>query len=139
MATNKVQIIQDWPEPRKVKDIPILPRVRKLLPSLHLRIFSDRRPAHVAPPERVSFALNDECHSALVETLKKAFTSAPVLTHGIPDTPITVETNASNYALAAVLASTTSAGELHPVACHSCTFQVAEHNYDVTLRVTHDI
>src|SRR5882724_4532736 len=35
-----------------------------------------------------------ECHSAF-EALKKAFTTAPVLTHWIPDTQITVETDTS--------------------------------------------
>ena len=57
--------------------------------------------------------------------------SAPVLTHWIPDIQITVETDASNYALTDVLLITTSSGELHPVAFHSHTFQVTEHNYDV--------
>src|SRR5882724_10385068 len=38
----------------------------------------------------------DECRSAF-KALKKAFTTAPVLTHWIPDTQITVETDASNY------------------------------------------
>src|SRR5882724_11260964 len=56
----------------------------------------------------------DECHSAF-EALKKAFTTAPVLTHWIPDNQITVETNASNYALTAVLSIMTSNGELHPI------------------------
>src|SRR5882724_4908540 len=37
---------------------------------------------------------SDECHSAF-EALKKAFTTALVLTHWIPDTQITVETDAS--------------------------------------------
>jgi len=50
---------------------------------------------------------SDECHSAF-EALKKAFTTAPVLTHWIPDTQITVKTDASDYALAAVLSITTS-------------------------------
>src|SRR5882724_10288710 len=49
----------------------------------------------------------NECRSAF-EALKKAFTTAPVLTHWIPDTQITVKTNASDYALTAVLSITTS-------------------------------
>ena len=63
--------------------------------------------------------------------LKKAFTSAPVSTHWMLDVPITVETDASNYALAAVLSVTTPSGELHPGAFHSCTFHAPECNYDV--------
>ena len=55
----------------------------------------------------------------------------PVLTHWMPDIPITIETDASDYALAAVLSITTPSGELHPVAFHSLTFHTPERNYDV--------
>ena len=71
-----------------------------------------------------------ECHSAF-EALKKAFTTALVLTHWIPDTQITVKTDASDYALAAVLSITNSNGKLHPIAFHSQTFSTPELNYDV--------
>jgi len=63
------------------------------------------------------YNFTDECRLAF-EALKKAFTTMPVLTHWIPDTQITVETDASNYALAAVLSITTLDGELHPIAFH---------------------
>ena len=56
---------------------------------------------------------------------------APVLTHWLPDTPITVETDTSDYTLAAVLSIMTPSSELHLVAFHSCTFHEPEHNYDV--------
>ena len=72
----------------------------------------------------------DECCSAF-EALKKAFTTAPVLTHWILDTQITVKTDASDYVLAAVLSITTSNGEIHPIAFHSRTFSTPELNYDV--------
>src|SRR6266481_2586781 len=49
----------------------------------------------------------------------------------MPDTPITVKTDASDYVLAAVLSITTPSGELHPVAFHSHTFHKPERNYDV--------
>ena len=44
---------------------------------------------------------------------------APVLTHWIPDTPIMVETDASDYALAAVLSIHTPDGDYHLVTFHS--------------------
>ena len=47
------------------------------------------------------------------------------------DVPITVETDASDYALTAVLSVMTPSGELHLVAFHSCTFHTLERNYDV--------
>jgi hypothetical protein len=73
---------------------------------------------------------NTKCQEAL-ETLKKAFTRAPVLTHWIPDQPVVVETDASDYALAAIISQITPENELHPIAFHSRTFNGAELNYDV--------
>jgi len=61
----------------------------------------------------------------------KAFTTALVLTHWIPDTQITVKTDTSNYALTAVLSITTPDGKLHPIAFHSQTFSALELNYSV--------
>ena len=67
------------------------------------------------------------------EALKAAFTSAPVLTHWVPDKLIIVETDASDYALGAILSIQIDSGEIHPVAFHSRTFSAPELNYD-----THD-
>jgi len=44
-----------------------------------------------------------------------------------------VETDASDYALTAILSIVNKDNEVHPVAFHSCTFTVVELNYD-----THD-
>ena len=102
MAQNKVQIIQDWPELRKVKDIQsflgfanfyrrfIYEYSRIIIPLMHLTC------------KNIPWNFTDECRSAF-NTLKKAFTTAPVLTHWIPDTQITVKTDASDYALTAIL------------------------------------
>ena len=64
------------------------------------------------------------------EAPKKAFTTAPVLTHWILDTQITVKTDASDYTLAAVLSIMTLNGNLHPIAFH-WNFSALELNYDV--------
>jgi RNase H-like domain found in reverse transcriptase len=63
--------------------------------------------------------------------LKKAFTTAPVLTHWIPDAPLIVETDASDYPLTAILSLRTSDGKLHLVTFHSRTFTFPELNYNV--------
>jgi len=64
------------------------------------------------------------------QTLKDAFTSAPVLHHWLPDHQLVVETDASDYALAAIL-SIIIDSELYPVAFLSRTFTPTELNYDV--------
>jgi len=42
-----------------------------------------------------------------------------------------VETNASDYALTAILFITTKDHEIHPIAFHSQTFSALELNYDI--------
>jgi hypothetical protein len=66
-----------------------------------------------------------------INSLKKAFTTALILTPWIPDCPLIVETDALDYALAAILSMITPDGELHPIVFHSQTFSGAELNYDI--------
>jgi hypothetical protein len=49
----------------------------------------------------------------------------------MPDAPLIVETDASDYALAAILSIIDTDGEVHPVAFLSRTFSTTELNYDV--------
>src|SRR5882724_2797339 len=130
MAPYKVQIIQDWLEPQKVKDIQSFLRFTNFYCRFIFRYSEITVPLMHLTCKGTPWHFTDECHSAF-EALKKAFTTAPVLTHWIPDTQITVETDASNYALAAVLSIMTSNGKLHPIVFHSQTFSAPELNYDV--------
>jgi len=130
MASDKIKTIQDWPEPRKVKD------VQSFLGFANFyRRFIYNYSDIVVPLTRLTrkgtiFAFTDLAREAFVR-LKEAFVSAPVLTHWIPDRPIIVETDASDYALAAILSIELENGEIHPVAFHSRTFNSTELNYDV--------
>ena len=114
MAPEKVQTICDWPEPHKVKDIQSFLGFANFY---HRFIFnySDI----VVPLTRLTrkgapWNFSEECcHS--FNALKHAFTMAPILTHFIPDVPITVETDASNYAVTGILSITLDDGQIHPV------------------------
>ena len=64
------------------------------------------------------------------QALKSTFISAPVLTHWVPNKPIIVETDASDYALGAILSIQTDSSEIYPMAFHSRTFSALELNYD---------
>ena len=64
------------------------------------------------------------------KTLKQAFTSTLVLTHWVPNRPIIVETDASDYALGTILSIQNDSGEIHPIAFHSHSFTPTEINYD---------
>ena len=130
MASNKVQIIQDWLEPRKVKDIQSFLGFSNFYCHFIYGYSRITVPLTCLTCKGVPWNFTDECRSAF-NALEMAFTSAPVLTHWMPDIPITVEMNASDYALTAVLSVTTPSDELHLVAFHSCTFHTLERNYDV--------
>ena len=56
---------------------------------------------------------------------------APVLAQWRSDCQIIVETDASNYALAAILSIQDADSEVHPVASKSQTFTRSKLNYDV--------
>ena len=64
-------------------------------------------------------------------SLKKLFTSVPILTYWIPNAQLIVETNALDYALTTILSVINEDNEVYPVAFHSHTFTVAELNYDI--------
>jgi hypothetical protein len=82
--------------------------------------------------KNIPWNFNESCKLAFL-TLKQAFISAPVLTHYKPGGLLVIETDASNYALAAILSQVKSNREIHPVTYLSWTFSNTELNYD-----THD-
>lgn len=65
------------------------------------------------------------------ETLKNVFTCAPVLVHPDFSEPFYVETDASDFALGAVLSQLGDNDKLHPIAFHSRKFSAAEINYEI--------
>ena len=74
----------------------------------------------------------DDCCSTF-NLLKKAFTSAPILTHWVPDAPFVVETDASDYAVAGILSIISANSKLRPITYYSWTLSAPELNYG-----THD-
>ena len=56
----------------------------------------------------------------------------PILAHWIPNSPLIIEMDASDYALAAILSTVSPTdGKIHLIAFHSWTFTPPELNYDV--------
>ena len=132
ISDNKVKIIQDWPEPKKVKDIQSFLGFTNFY---HRFIFNYSDIVILLTCltwKNIPWKFDSSCQDAF-NSLKKAFTSAPILTHWIPDAQLIVKTDASDYALATILSVVNEDNEVHPVAFHSCTFTAVELNYD-----THD-
>ncbi len=75
---------------------------------------------------------DNKCMAAFNE-LKQALTHAPILTHWVPNQQLVVETNTSDYAIAAILSIYLEDGKIHPIAFLSQSLHNAELNYN-----THD-
>ncbi|HEV7736493.1 MAG TPA: reverse transcriptase domain-containing protein [Chlamydiales bacterium] len=129
MDEAKVKVIQDWPEPRKVKDVQSFLGFANFYRRFILDYSRIVVPLTRLTRKSMPWAWTEACQLAFDE-LKRSFISAPILTHWVPDAPIVVETDASDYALAAII-STYVDGDIHPIAFHSRTFNSAELNYDV--------
>jgi len=130
MSDTKVKTIQEWLEPKKVKDIQSFLGFTNFY-----RCFIFNYSDIVIPLTRLTrknspWNFDDNCRIAF-NTLKQAFTSAPILTYWVPDAQLVMETDASDYALAAILSIMTKDNEIHPIAFHSRTFSAPELNYDV--------
>jgi RNase H-like domain found in reverse transcriptase len=79
--------------------------------------------------KNIAWNFDEFCKLAYL-TLKQAFISTPVLTHYKLGCPLVIETDASDYALAAILSQVESNGEIHLVTYLSWTFSDTELNYD---------
>ena len=132
MSLDKITTIADWPEPRKVKDIQSFLGFANFYHRFIFNYSDITVPLTQLTRKDTPWNFSEECcHS--FNALKHTFTTVPILTHFILDTPITVETDASDYAVASILSITCADGELHPVAFYSQTLTALELNYD-----THD-
>ncbi|KAG2215853.1 hypothetical protein INT45_013897 [Circinella minor] len=69
-----------------------------------------------------------DCQVAF-EKLKDRMTAAPILVPPNPDAPYVVETNASDYAVGAVLLQQGDDGQMHPLAFESKKLSAVERNY----------
>ena len=132
MSNNKVKIIQDWLKSKKVKDIQFFLGFANFY---HWFIFNYSDifiPLTCFIWKDILQKFDSSCHDAF-NSLKKAFTFAPMLTHWFSNAQLIVETDALDYALAAILFIINKENEVHLVAFHFHTFTIVELNYD-----THD-
>ena len=102
MANEKVKIIQEWLEPWKIKDI------RSFLGFANFYRWFIHNYLEITVPltqltwKGTTWDFTPECHSTF-ELLEKAFTSALILTHWIPNQPLVVETDALDHALMTII------------------------------------
>ncbi|KIN99391.1 hypothetical protein M404DRAFT_30448 [Pisolithus tinctorius Marx 270] len=132
MLKEKVQTICDWPEPCKVKDIQSFLDFTNFYCQFIFNYSDIIVPLTWLTCKGAPWNFSEECHQSF-NNLKAAFTTTPVLTHFIPRVPITVKTNALDYAITSILSIICGNSQIHPVAFYSWTLMAPELNYD-----THD-
>jgi hypothetical protein len=115
MDLAKVQVIIDWLEPRKVKDIQSFLGFANFYRRFIKNYSNITMPLTCLTCKDTPWNFTNNCNSAF-QALKDAFVSAPVLSHWKPDVPLIVEMDTSDYALVAILSIINSDGEVHPMA-----------------------
>ena len=111
MDPTKVSAIQDWPEPWKVQEV----QAFLGFANFYWRFIHDylemTHPLNHLCKKSTPWHFGMEEAKAFRDT-KEAFGSAPVLAHWAPNLPMTVETDASDSAIAGILSVTTEDGDI---------------------------
>jgi len=131
MSTEKVEAVLQWERPGNITE------VQSFLGFANFYHHFIREYSKVARPlmeltkkeAGKGWEWNPEAEAAFKE-LKRRFTMAPILAHFDPTKPV-IKTDASDFALGAVLSQRDEENRLHPVAFHSRKFQPAEINYEI--------
>jgi hypothetical protein len=130
MDPSKVKSILDWPAPKSVKDIQVFLGFANFYRRFIKNYSKITAPLTKLLRKNTKFQWNDPAQNAF-DSLKKSFTSAPILTHFDPGRPIILETDASDFALAGIISHPAGPGRLQPIAFYSRKFNDAELNYEI--------
>ncbi|MBW0559794.1 hypothetical protein O181_099509, partial [Austropuccinia psidii MF-1] len=118
MDSSKVQQILNWPQPKNIKALQSFPGFSNFY-RCFIKNYSKKLSALTSLLKKVSpFIFNEKALSHF-QILKEAFTTAPIVSHFNPSLPNIIETDASDYALGAVLSQVNDSGK-HPIAFDSC-------------------
>ncbi|MBW0495145.1 hypothetical protein O181_034860 [Austropuccinia psidii MF-1] len=121
---------EQWDEEEEPEEIETVLKVVPPAYHQYLDAFSkvkeEKLPSHLACDHHIEL---EEALSQF-QILKEAFTTAPILSHFNPSLPTIVETDASDYALGAVLSQVNDSGK-HPIAFDSHKLLPAELNYEI--------
>ncbi|MBW0503442.1 hypothetical protein O181_043157 [Austropuccinia psidii MF-1] len=129
MDSLKVQQILNWPQPKNIKALQSFLGFADFY-HCFIKNYSKKITSFTSLLRKDSpFIFNEEALSQF-QILKEAFTTALILSHFNPSLPTIVETDASDYALGAVLSQVNDSGK-NPIAFYSCKLLPAELNYEI--------
>ena len=129
MSNDKVKIIQDQVEPKKVKGIQFFLSFANFYYQFIFNYLNIIIPLICLTQKDIPWKFNTSCHDAF-NSLKKAFIFDSILIYWISNAQLIVETGASNYALTTILSIMDENNEVHLVVFYFCTFTMVELNYN---------
>jgi len=127
ISPTKAQAIEEWPVPQQVCDVQLFLGAMNFWRKFISNFSSIAQPLHDLTHKDSCFEWTPKCQSAF-DTLKKKISSEPVLHHPQHDLPFFLETDASGFAVGAVLMQEHNR-HLHPIEFFSLSLNVAERNY----------
>jgi hypothetical protein len=130
MDPAKVETILQWPEPQTVKEVQAFLGFANFYHRFIDNYSGITKPLNTLTRKDQPYLWTEKCQDVF-DLLKRAFTEAPVLAHFNPESPIVLECDASDYAMAGIISQQDSLGEIHPIAFFSRSMQPAELNYDI--------
>ncbi|SLM39535.1 Zinc finger, CCHC-type [Lasallia pustulata] len=129
MDPNKVTAIQEWPEPKTVKEVQAFLGFANFYRRFIEKYSQKATPLTNLTKKDQPFRWDDK-HQYAFETIKEAFANSKVLQIFDPELPTEVETDVSNGALGACLGQQKDK-KLVPVAFYSRKLAPAELNYKI--------
>jgi hypothetical protein len=131
MDGSKVKAVTKWPAPRNVTELQRFIGFANFYRRFINHFSCVARPLHDLTKDTSVFEWSNRCEKAFT-TLKKAFTTVPVLKIADPYRPFILECDCLDFALGVVLSQVCdSNGALHPVAFLSWSLFKAERNYEI--------
>jgi len=133
MDPAKAQDIVDWPRPKNQKEVQQILRLwnfyRRFIPN-YAQIVAPI--THLLRGDGKSFHFSEAQETAFLKiVILFTLGNTPILGHFDQDRPAMIETDASDFAIGAVLSQKFEDGNIHPCAFLSRQMSPAEFNYDV--------
>lgn len=130
MDDVKVKAVLDWPAPSNVKQLQAFLGFANFYRRF-IKDYSRLTTPLTALTKKDALWCWSDSQQKVFDELKTRFTSAPILAHPDPSRQFVVETDASDFAMGAVLSHLDDDGVLRPVAFWSRKFQGAELNWPI--------
>jgi hypothetical protein len=130
MDEEKIRTISEWQEPRNVKGTQSFLGFANFYQRFIKKYRRITTPLTRLTRKDVQWEWSDKKQQAFA-TLKEAMMTEPILQHFDPVKPVTIETDASDYAIGAVCSQPDESGVLHPVAYYSRKLKDPERNHDI--------